>query len=67
MYRSNGHSGDVRELVLQVAVQLSGAEKGVLLAQRDADGDGKLDLVCQRGFERRPRRAARSPSASPAV
>ena len=54
MYRSNGHSGDVRELVLEVAVQLSAAEKGVLLSQRDGDGDGKLDLVCQRGFEDDP-------------
>ena len=54
MYRSNGHSGDVRELVLQVAVQLSAAEKGVLLSQRDGDGDGKLDLVCQQGFEGDP-------------
>ena len=54
LYRSNGHSGDVRELVLEVAVQLSAAEKGVLLSQRDGDGDGKLDLVCQRGFEGDP-------------
>jgi diguanylate cyclase (GGDEF)-like protein len=54
LYRSNGHSGDLRELILDVAVQLSGAEKGVLLSQRDADGDGKLDLVCHRGFESDP-------------
>jgi diguanylate cyclase (GGDEF)-like protein len=54
MYRRNGHSGDLRELVLEIAIQLSGAEKGVLLSQHDGDGDGKLDLVCQRGFERDP-------------
>ena len=54
MYRSNGHSGDLRELVLEVAIQLSGASKGVLLSQRDADGDGNLDLVCHRGFEGDP-------------
>jgi hypothetical protein len=54
MYRRNGHSGDLRELVLEIAIQLSGAEKGVLLAQHDGDGDGKLDLVCHRGFERDP-------------
>jgi len=54
MYRSNGHSGDLRDLVLQVAIELSGAQRGVLLAQKDVDGDGNLDLVCARGFEGDP-------------
>ena len=54
MYRHNGHSGDPRELVLEIAIELSGAQKGVLLSQHDGDGDGKLDLVCHRGFERDP-------------
>jgi diguanylate cyclase (GGDEF)-like protein len=54
MYRSRGPSGDLHELVLEIAIQLSGAQKGVLLSQRDADGDGNLDLVCHRGFERDP-------------
>jgi diguanylate cyclase (GGDEF)-like protein len=54
MYRSDGHSSDLRELVLEVAIQLSGGQKGVLLSQRDADGDGNLDLVCHRGFEQDP-------------
>lgn len=40
-----------RELVLETAIELSGAQRGVLLAQHDGDGDGRLDLVCQRGFE----------------
>ena len=40
--------------MLEVAVGLTGAEKGLLLAQRDGDGDGKLDLVCHRGFKRDP-------------
>jgi diguanylate cyclase (GGDEF)-like protein len=54
MYRSRGPSGDLRDLVLQIAIELSGAEKGLLLSQRDADRDGNLDLVCHRGFERDP-------------
>jgi diguanylate cyclase (GGDEF)-like protein len=47
-------SNDVRELVLEVAMRLSDAEKGLLLAQDDADRDGKLDLVAARGFEGDP-------------
>ncbi len=54
MYRSRGPSGDLRELVLQVALQLTDAERGLLLAQRDGDGDGLLDLVCHVGFRRDP-------------
>jgi diguanylate cyclase (GGDEF)-like protein len=47
-------SNDVRELVLEVAMRLADAEKGLLLAQGDADQDGKLDLVAARGFESDP-------------
>jgi diguanylate cyclase (GGDEF)-like protein len=47
-------SDDLRELVLEVAMRLSDAEKGLLLAQGDADHDGKLDLVAARGFEGDP-------------
>ena len=54
MYHGRGPGGDLRELVLEVAVGLSGAEKGVLLSQHDGDGDGRLDLVCHRGFRRDP-------------
>ena len=53
-YKSRGPSGDVRELVLEVAIRLSGADKGVLLSQHDGDRDGELDLVCHRGFEHDP-------------
>ena len=54
MYKSRGLGADLHELVLEVAIQVSGAERGLLLSQRDRDGDGKLDLVCHRGFERDP-------------
>ncbi len=53
-YKRRGPGGDVRELVLEVAIRLSGAEKGVLLSQHDGDRDGDLDLVCHRGFEQDP-------------
>ncbi len=53
-YKSRGPSGDVRELVLEVAIRLSGAEKGVLLSQEDGNRDGDLDLVCHRGFKQDP-------------
>jgi len=53
-YRSQGGSGDLRELVLEVAVRLSQAERGLLLSRRDGDGDGQLDLVCHRGFRNDP-------------
>ena len=44
-------TGDVRELVLQTAVQLVEAERGLLLSRRDMDNDGDFDMVCQTGFE----------------
>src|SRR4051794_11584420 len=42
---------DVRALVLRAAIALVGAERGLLLSRRDADGDGDLDLVCSEGFQ----------------
>jgi diguanylate cyclase (GGDEF)-like protein len=54
MYRSQGPSGDVRELVLEVAMRLSEAKCGLLLSKRDADGDGRLDVVCHSGFRNDP-------------
>jgi diguanylate cyclase (GGDEF)-like protein len=54
MYRSSGGTGDVHELVLEVATRLSQAECGLLLSKRDADGDGRLDLVCHSGFRNDP-------------
>jgi diguanylate cyclase (GGDEF)-like protein len=49
-----GDANDVRALVLEVAMRLTEARKGMLLAQSDADDDGKLDLVAGHGFEGDP-------------
>ena len=49
-----GEHGDVRELVLQTAIQLVEAPKGMLLSREDADGDGTLDVVLSYGFEHDP-------------
>ena len=53
-YRTGGGTGDLHELVLEVATRLSQAECGLLLSKRDADGDGRLDLVCHSGFRNDP-------------
>ena len=52
-----GHE-DVRSLVLQAAIQLVEAQKGILLSREDADGDGALDVVSSHGFEHDPRDSA---------
>ena len=49
---------DVRALVLRAAIALVGAERGLLLSRRDADGDGDLDLVCSQGFVNDPEHSA---------
>ena len=49
-----GDPGDIHELVLRIAIELVGAEKGLLLSRRDQDRDGKLDLVTHQGFEHDP-------------
>ncbi len=54
LYRSHGASADLKELVLEVAVRLCQAERGLLLSKRDGDGDGRLDLVCHTGFQNDP-------------
>jgi diguanylate cyclase (GGDEF)-like protein len=54
LYRSHGTSVDLKDLVLEVAVRLSQAERGLLLSKRDGDGDGRLDLICHRGFQNDP-------------
>jgi GGDEF domain-containing protein len=51
---SLGGGDDVRDLVLRTAMELLGAEKGLLLSRSDVDGDGDLDLVCAHGFEQDP-------------
>ncbi|MFL5846358.1 MAG: HD-GYP domain-containing protein [Solirubrobacteraceae bacterium] len=55
-HREHGVLGseDVRGLVLRIAMGLLDAEKGLLLAREDADGDGNLDLVRAVGFEHDP-------------
>jgi diguanylate cyclase (GGDEF)-like protein len=48
---------DVRSLVLRVALELTEAPKGLLLARTDEDGDGMLDVVAAEGFDEDPRRS----------
>lgn len=52
------YTGDVRELVLQTAVGLVDAERGLLLSREDADGDGDFDMVCSVGFQNDPEHSA---------
>jgi HD-GYP domain-containing protein (c-di-GMP phosphodiesterase class II)/GGDEF domain-containing protein len=49
-----GDADDIRELVLRIAIELVGAEKGLLLSREDRDQDGRLDLITHRGFEHDP-------------
>jgi HD-GYP domain-containing protein (c-di-GMP phosphodiesterase class II) len=51
---AEGEPGDPRELILRAAIKLVDAEKGVLLSRQDADGDGRLDMVCAHGFTHDP-------------
>ena len=53
-----GDTGDIRELVLRVAMELLDASKGLLLSASDDDDDGRLDLVSARGFDRDPKDSA---------
>ncbi len=53
-----GHSGDVRELVLETAVRLVEADRGLLLSREDEDGDGDFDMVCSTGFKSDPTHSA---------
>ena len=53
-----GHSGDVRELVLQTAVRLVEADRGLLLSREDQTGDGDFDMVCSTGFTSDPTHSA---------
>jgi HD-GYP domain-containing protein (c-di-GMP phosphodiesterase class II) len=57
-YRGGQGSGDLHELVLEVAMRLSGARCGLLLSKSDRDGDGRLDLVCHIGFRNDPTRSS---------
>jgi len=51
-------SQDVRALVLRAAIELVGAQKGILISRTDEDGDGDLDLVLAHGFEHDPEESA---------
>lgn len=53
-----GDAGDPQTLVLRIALQLLGAQKGLLLARDDGDGDGDLDLVACEGFDKSPEHSA---------
>jgi HD-GYP domain-containing protein (c-di-GMP phosphodiesterase class II) len=45
---------DVAALILQAAIELVGAEKGMLLSREDVDGDGALDVTVAEGFDHDP-------------
>ena len=49
---------DVRALILEAAIQLVEAEKGLLISREDADEDGSLDVVLSHGFEHDPSHSA---------
>lgn len=53
-----GDPHDLRALILRVAIELVGAEKGMLLTRDDGDGDGNLDLAAQVGFKDDPSKSA---------
>src|SRR4051794_5541033 len=56
--RFTGDRDDVRALILRAAIQLVGAEKGLLVSREDADADGTLDVVLSDGFEHDPEESA---------
>ena len=61
LHREQGalaHTGDVREMVLRIALKLVEAEKGLLLSREDRDSDGLLDFVCHVGFDNDPEDSA---------
>ena len=45
---------DVAQLILQAAIELVGADRGMLLSREDDDGDGALDVMVAEGFEHDP-------------
>ena len=45
---------DVALLILQTAIELVGADRGMLLSREDGDGDGALDVMAAEGFEHDP-------------
>jgi GGDEF domain-containing protein len=55
--RSSGRGG-VLELVLEAAIRLVDAEKGLLLSREDENDDGDLDVVTASGFSNDPEHSA---------
>jgi diguanylate cyclase (GGDEF)-like protein len=53
-----GDTGDVRGLVLRIAVTLLEAEKGMLLSHEEDRFEGDFTLVCFEGFESDPSHSA---------
>ncbi|MDQ4095423.1 MAG: HD domain-containing protein, partial [Actinomycetota bacterium] len=49
-----GDPSDIPAMVLQLTTSLVEAQKGLLLARGDDDGDGDLDLRAARGFDNDP-------------
>ena len=49
---------DVALLILQAAIELVGADRGMLLSREDGDRDGALDVVAAEGFEHDPSTSA---------
>ena len=49
-----GDTGDIRELVLRIALELLEAQKGLLLSRADEDNDGDLDLMSALGWDHDP-------------
>lgn len=44
---------DTKQLVLQAAMSMLEADRGLLLGRDDGDGDGNLDVICALGFDDR--------------
>ena len=61
LQRSRGMLGrhdDVRQMVLELTMDLTDAEKGILISQDDQTADGELQVVCALGFENDPQESA---------
>jgi len=58
--RPDGFPGDagLPDLVLEAALKLLEADRGLLLSSEDRDADGRLDVVAAKGFVHDPRNSA---------
>jgi diguanylate cyclase (GGDEF)-like protein len=48
------HASNTEKLVLEAAMAILEADRGLLLGRDDADGDGNLDVICAIGFDADP-------------